>query len=209
MKYFILLLAATLFAFALPKKHIKVACVGDSITEGDGVAVQSKSSYPVVLDSILGKGYSVLNCGRSGATMLKKSDLPYWICTEFHNVFAFQPDIIVIKLGTNDSKTYNWNADAYRRDYQSMIDSFQTIATKPKIFIALPVPAFETKWGINDSTITKGVIPILRDLAQKNKLPVIDLYQALSNHAAYFPDKIHPNEAGARAIAVAVAEAIR
>jgi len=73
------------------KKEIKVACIGDSITEGAGIYWQSKSSYPVQLDSILGPGYSVLNCGRSGANMLKKSDLPYWICNEFSNVLLLNP----------------------------------------------------------------------------------------------------------------------
>ena len=209
MKYLFFFSILAILAFALPKKDLKIACVGDSITEGAGVRSQSKSSYPVVLDSLLGRGYTVLNCGRSGATMLKKSDLPYWICNELHNVFAFQPDLIVIKLGTNDSKYHNWNAAAYRNDYQAMIDSFQTMSSKPKIFIALPVPAFGIAWGINDSTITQGVIPILKELAQSNHLPVIDLYEALSPHAAQFPDKIHPNEAGARTIAAAVAAAIK
>ena len=72
-----------LLLFVSCSNKIKVACVGDSITEGFGLAWQSKTSYPVVLDSILGPNYSVLNLGRSATTLRKKGDFPYWSCKEF------------------------------------------------------------------------------------------------------------------------------
>ena len=190
------------------KQPVKIACIGDSITEGAGIHWQSKSSYPVQLDSILGDGFSVLNCGRSGANMLKKSDLPYWICNEFSNVFVFQPNVIVIKLGTNDSKPQNWNEANYAKDLQSMIDTLNTIPTKPRIYLCLPVPAYNHAWGINDSVIRAGVIPSIQKIAEKNKLTVIDLYKQLSNHVEFFPDSIHPNEAGAKAMAEVIAKII-
>jgi acyl-CoA thioesterase I len=190
-------------------KSVKVACIGDSITEGAGIYWQSKFSYPVQLDSILGPEYSVLNCGRSGANMLKKSDLPYWICNEFYNVFAFEPDVIIIKLGTNDSKPQNWNEENYVKDFQSMIDTLKTIPTQPRIYVCLPVPAYNNAWGIRDSVIRAGVIPSIEKVAKANNLTIIDLYKALSNHAEFFPDSIHPNEAGAKVMAEVVAKAIK
>jgi hypothetical protein len=85
-----------IFAFILVScsRDIKIACVGDSITEGFGLANQSRTAYPPRLDSILGTGYSVMNCGRSAATLQKKGDLPYWECKEFYDVFA----LILISL---------------------------------------------------------------------------------------------------------------
>jgi alpha-L-fucosidase 2 len=200
-KKIFLFVAVILMASCSGKKSVKVACIGDSITEGAGIYWQSKSSYPVQLDSILGPGYSVLNCGRSGANMLKKSDLPYWICNEFYNVFAFEPDVIVIKLGTNDSKPWNWNEDSYARDFQSLIDTLKTISTQPVIYVCLPAPAYNQAWGIRDSVIRAGVIPSIEKVAAINKISVIDLYKPLSNHTEYFPDGIHPNEAGAKVMA--------
>jgi alpha-L-fucosidase 2 len=191
-----------------PVSEIKIACVGNSITEGAGIEKQSNYSYPVFLDNILGAGYSVLNCGRSAATMLKNGNLPYWYTNEFSNVFAFQPDMIVIKLGTNDTKLSNWNQGNFMKDYQAMIDTFQTIPTKPKIFICLPVPVYEDKWTINDSTLQAGVLPAIRGVARANNLPLIDLFSALSNHPEYFPDGIHPDEKGAKLMAETVAKTI-
>lgn len=187
--------------FASCSKQIKVACVGDSITEGYGLTRQSKTAYPVVLDSILGPQYTVLNMGRSATTLRKKGDFPFWICKEFSNVFAFKPDIIIIQLGTNDTKPQNWQADAYKQDYQALIDTFKTIATNPEIYLCLPVPVFKTKWGINDSTIIHGVIPAIKTLALKNHISIIDLYHTMLDQGKYFPDGIHPNEKAAAVMA--------
>jgi len=184
---------------------IKVACIGDSITAGAGLENQSKTAYPTQLDSILGKDYSVLNCGRSAATLQKTGNLPYWNCKEFHNVFTYQPDIIIIKLGTNDSKPKNWNEENFEKDYQALIDTLLTIQNKPEIFVCLPVPAYRTVWGINDSTLTAGVIPVIKRIAKTNHLQIIDLYQAMGNQPENFPDGIHPNEKGAKKMAIIIA----
>lgn len=200
--YSLLIISAIAFASC---NITRVACVGDSITEGAGMVAQSKTAYPVILNTILGKKYEVLNNGRSGATMLKKGNLPYWNCKEFSNTFVYKPDIIVIKLGTNDTKPNNWRPDDYEKDYQAMIDTFKTISSHPKIYLCLPVPVFATKWGINDSTVVNGVIPTIEKLALKNNLPVINLYEGMKNQGANFPDNIHPNETGAKEMAKIVA----
>jgi alpha-L-fucosidase 2 len=187
----------------------KVVCVGDSITEGWGLENQSNTAYPAILDQILGPGYSVLNCGRSAATLQKSGDLPYWECKEFYDVFAYEPDIIVINLGTNDTKSHNWNYDGFLQDYQAIIDTFNTIPGKPKIFLCLPVPVFKTMWGINDSTITSFIIPVLKETASKNNLPLIDLYHPMLCQRNNFPDYIHPNELAAKKMAEIVAGKIK
>jgi acyl-CoA thioesterase I len=190
------------------KNEIRIACVGDSITEGYGLACQSKTAYPVLLDRILGNGFTVLNSGRSATTLRKGGDFPFWISKEFSNVFAFEPDIITIKLGTNDTKPYNWNAELFEKDYQSLIDTFSTMPGKPKLYLCLPVPVFKTVWGINDSTVVNGVIPVINKLAESNHLPVIDLYNPMLSEGANFPDSIHPNEQAVKKMAGIIAESI-
>ncbi len=188
---------------------IKVACVGDSITEGYGLAKQSETGYPVVLDKLLGEKYTVQNCGRSATTLQKEGDFPYWIAKEFSNVFAYNPNIIIIKLGTNDTKPRNWNAERYEKDYQSMIDTFRTISANPEIFLCYPAPVYYTHWGINDSTVTNFIIPIIDNLAEKNNLKIIDLYHGLSNQAENFPDGIHPTEPAVAEMAAIIADKIK
>ena len=198
-----------LLIFTSCSHNVKVACVGDSITEGYGLAWQSKTAYPVILDSLLGPDYSVLNLGRSATTLMKKGDFPYWSCKEFYDVFVYRPDIIVIQLGTNDTKTQNWNAESFYTDYQALIDTFKTIPTNPKIYVCLPVPVFKTKWTINDSTMTAGVIPAVEKIAEKNNLPVIDLYHQMQDQGKNFFDGIHPDEKGASIMAGIIAEDLK
>lgn len=189
-------------------KIVRVACIGDSITEGAGLKKQSVTSYPAVLDSILGTKYNVLNCGRSATTLQRNGDFSYWNSKEFTNTFVFRPSVIVVKLGSNDTKPQNWNAVNFEQDYQLLLDTLKTIPSNPKIFLCLPVPVYKTEWGINDSTLTNGVIPIIKKIAEKNKLTLIDLNSGLSNSKEYFPDNIHPNEGGAQKMASIVAQKI-
>lgn len=205
----ILLLLAFSTISCVQDAPIKVACVGDSITEGAGLKRQSETSFPFVLGDILGPEYSVMNCGRSGTTALKKSNFTYWKCKEIKNTLVYNPDIIVIKLGTNDTKASNWNEENYELDYQALIDTFNTIVPQPKIYLCLPVPAFKFKFNICDSTLVNGVIPALKRLASKNNLPIIDLHTAMQDYGSLYRDGIHPNEEGARLIAEYIAEELQ
>src|SRR5688500_2057324 len=87
---------------------VRVACVGDSITFGSGLKDRQTESYPAQLRAMLEKEqpgkWDVQNFGVSGTTLLKKGDRPYWDQKRFTAAKAFAPDIVVIKLGTNDSK---------------------------------------------------------------------------------------------------------
>ncbi len=184
-----------------------IACVGDSITAGSRHKKESVTAYPKVLNDLLGNAYSVVNLGRSGATALKNGNLPYWNCKEFSNVFAVHPDIITIKLGTNDSKPQNWNAQDFKESYQSLIDTFQTILPTPKLYLCLPVPVYDhSKFSINGEIVNQEVIPIIKTLAKENNLPIIDLYEPLIDKGNLVPDGVHPEEDGAKILAGIIAE---
>ncbi len=193
-------------------RKIRVACVGDSITYGAGVEDREKNNYPAVLGSLIGSSFEVRNFGRSGATLSKAGDLPYWTTDEFKAATAWAPDVVILKLGTNDTKPQNWKGqEAFRRDLEALLEHFRTLRNKPrtKVWVCLPVPVYGDQWGINDRTLEEGVIPVLMDTCQDRKVPVIDLNDALTGHPEMFPDKIHPNAAGAKLMALTVFQAIR
>jgi len=183
--------------------HIRVACVGDSITYGAAIRARAKNCYPKVLGNLLGKKYTVHNYGVNGATLLKKGDKPYWKLRAFEEATKFGPNVVIIMLGTNDTKPQNWGkaGDEYEADLRAMIAHFQKLSSNPSIYLCLPAPVYQTRWGINEKTVTGSVIPIIRKVAKDTKLPIVDLYQALSKKPEMFPDKIHPNAAGARVMA--------
>jgi lysophospholipase L1-like esterase/pimeloyl-ACP methyl ester carboxylesterase len=188
---------------------VKVACIGNSITYGSGIPDRPRDSYPSQLARMLGEKWIVRNFGVGGRTMLKKGDFPYWKEEAWAEVKAFQPDVVIIKLGTNDTKPQNWKfAREFLADYRAMVNELQSLPSAPRIFLCKPVPAYASRWGINDSIIVHGVIPAVEQLAAEKNLPVIDLYTALSAKASLFPDQIHPDAEGAGIIARTVFKAL-
>ncbi len=112
-----------------PAQAKLVACVGDSITYGSGIANPAQDSYPSQLQRILqhyDPSWKVQNFGVSGATLLTKGDLPYVNQTAYSSAQLCNPDIVVIMLGTNDSKPQNWQYKGdFVSDYETMIDVFR------------------------------------------------------------------------------------
>lgn len=201
------LLAVTMPAFAAEK--IKVACVGDSITAGAGVK-EARNRYPAQLQGLLGDGYEVNNYGNSGSTMLDDGDKPYKKQKSFTDAVAFAADIVVIKLGTNDSKPQNWSKkEGFVPSTKSLVEAFQKANPKAKIYLCFPVPVIaQGNYGINNEKVKGEIIPLIKQTAEEMRLPIIDLYAALDGKPELFPDRVHPNDAGATLIAKAVFEAI-
>lgn len=203
-------LTSWLRSFKAPRKDaVRVACIGNSITFGAGIKNRSRDSYPSVLARMLGDSYWVKNFGVSARTMLNKGDHPYMNEPAYKNALAFNPNIVVIKLGTNDSKSFNWKYKAdFMKDTQTMIDAFKGLPSQPKIYLCYPSKAYLTGDGINDDIISKEIIPMIKKLAKKNDLSVIDLHTAMDGMPELFPDRIHPNEKGAQVMAKAVYQSI-
>ena len=187
---------------ACTSEPVRVACVGDSITYGHGIKDRLHDAYPGVLSSMLGEKYDVRNFGVSGTTTMTGTDMPYVNEQAYKDALEFNPQIVTIKLGTNDSKPYNWKEqEHFKQDLKTLIESFRALPSKPKIWLCLPVPAYGHAWSINDSVIYNGVIPYIREVAQEEDLLLIDLNTPFQGKRQYFPDTIHPNEEGERMIA--------
>lgn len=204
-------LSAWLRSFKAPRKDaIRVACVGNSITFGAGVKNRTRDSYPSVLGRLMGDRYWVKNFGVSGRTLMNKGDRPYMKEAAYKQALAFNPNIVIIKLGTNDSKSFNWKYKAdFTNDLQTLIDAFKALPAQPKIYLCYPSKAYMAEESINDDIISKEIIPMIKKVAKKHNLPVIDLHTAMDGKPELFPDRIHPNEEGAKVMAKAVYEAIK
>lgn len=208
-KNVLLLLLTFTLNIALAQQKIKVACIGNSITAGSGIKNQN-DYYPSQLQRLLGDGYEVGNFGVSGRTLLRKGDRPYWKEKAFSDVKEFMPDIIIIKLGTNDSKPQNWKySSEFEQDYEDFINEFKNLASKPQIFLCYPIPVVKDNWGITDSIVKKEVIPRIKSVAKAEKLKTINLYKSLKGFDKHIPDGVHPDEVGAAQIAQSVYKAIR
>ena len=99
--------------------------------------------------------------------------------------------------------------EPYWDPMQFMIDEYSALPSKPKIFLVYPVKVFKNNFGISDSLVQNGVIPLIRKVARKNKLQTIDLYSAFENKGnLMISDGIHPNREGAKVMAEVIGKAI-
>lgn len=200
-------LKAWLATIAAPREQaLRVACIGNSITDGMGIDMSEVYGYPAVLQRLLGKNYNVKNFGVSARTLMNKGDLPYMKEQAWVDAQAFLPNIVVIKLGTNDSKDYNWIHGAdYGADLQKMVDTLRALPSKPQIYVCSPIPAARI-WGISDSVIVNGEIPAIKRVVKKNKLAYIDLHTEFKPTEGLMQrDGIHPTDKGAAQLAKIIA----
>ncbi|WNH12356.1 GDSL-type esterase/lipase family protein [Thalassobellus suaedae] len=200
-KLILLFLITTNTLFA----QIKVSCVGNSITEG----WNGNPSYVPILQKLLGANYIVKNNGKSGATILNKGNKPYCKQEAFLRALNDNADIITILLGTNDTKSQNWDkySSDFKSDYVALIDTLQSTNRNAKIFLVIPVPACRGNFGIRNDILNLE-IPIIKQIAKEKGLPIIDANTPLLESCNYFNDGVHPNAEGANAIALLLYQSI-
>jgi lysophospholipase L1-like esterase len=188
-------------------QDMKVACVGDSITAG--------GSWCAYAESSLGSGYTAESFGVSGTTLLEGvGQRSFRSSNRYEPSRDFAPNIVVIMLGTNDSMPRNWNAgkDHFVKDYEALIDSYTSLASKPTVFLSTAPPASDdNQFSISGMTIEKEINPLIKQVAMTKMCPVVDVWAAFGGDVEKLDsfDGVHPGDAGQKVIGEAVAKAIK
>ena len=61
-------------------------------------------------------------------------------------------------LGTNDARTYNWDEESYKEDMIEMVEAFQNMTSKPKVYVMIP-PAMYQKYKDIEPHIVNEYLP--------------------------------------------------
>jgi len=208
---------------------LTIACVGDSITYGDGVKeTREVDSYPARLQALFYEaGYdrdddrvSVINYGVCGKTLMSTGDKPYSAAEEYRESLKAAADIYILMLGTNDAKPFNWSEKVFEEELPAFWKEYekaQTGAGKPVCLVVMKPPCvFEVEgemypYGISGKILKDYVNPhfdaALEEMREDGLIPV-DLNELTCDHPEWFPDGVHPNAEGNQAIAQAVYDAI-
>ena len=191
---------------------IRVACIGDSITWGFTLLNPWKQSYPALLQEKLGEEYEVRNFGYNDASARFDADTPYVKKRVYRESLAWNPDIVLLMLGTNDTKKRNWDPEVFRRDYRRIVESYLALSSHPRVVLIAPIRIFLPLGlpllGLYPETMEEGVRPAIREMAADMGLELIDL-QDLFTDSSYCRDGIHPQKAGARMLADAIYAGVR
>ena len=158
---------------------LKIACIGDSLTEGIG----GEKSYPEVIAELL-PGATVLNYGIGGSTIgsgYSGSSAPM---VDRYTEIPRDVDVIVVCGGVNDSfvvdyETFGETGESYSAEVAELLKGLLRDYPHAKIFCLIPmaVRAFDDVKAQNPNLLTQQVFRreiILRSLAYN--IEVIDLY---------------------------------
>lgn len=195
------------------ENQIRVACVGDSITYGFMVGNRRRNSYPAVLNSLLGENYCVNNFAYTNRTAIKSGDYPLTNEKIYRKSLDFKPDIVVILLGTNDSKENNWNEEKFVADYCEIVEDYLSLERKPKVFLLIPPPLFEVHgkvlYKLRKEVVEKEIIPAVRRIAEIKGVGCIDAFSVFIEKNNLFADGVHPNAKGCKLLAQTVYKALK
>ena len=167
-------------------KKTRVACVGDSITA-------TPFNYPTALQALLGNDYVVENFGVGGTTMFRHSDAAYAKQDAFTKATEFNPEIVIVALGTNDTDSKYWPQfkQEFAADTKAMLDHFAALPTHPRLFVCLPAPVYGGYATVEQNL--REALPLLVKEAKAAKATVIDLHTALQDYPELYADGCHPD----------------
>ena len=192
-------MASVTQSFVLPK-IVKVACIGDSITE--------RSGYPFKLQLLLGSNYNVVNFGVSGSTASVNSNISYMNQAAFQRALDFKPDFVIVMLGTNDANRATCNDTDISDDYLQIVTAFQSLQSNPEIVAVDSPPIYSNYSGYNNTYLATNIIPRINVVADEMSIPTVDMYDTM-NSAGYFADGIHPNDNGSTVLAGTLYDAVQ
>lgn len=180
---------------------MNIVCLGDSITSGFKLPVQATGSFPSQLEKMSGNKWKITNAGVTGATALKKGDIPIWTSHVFSSIKKTKPDVVVLMLGTNDAKDINWpHISSFAADYSEIVKLIKDLPGPPEVFLCSvpPVEGFN-RLGISDDRVTELTRQV-RKIAEATKTHYVDVTSPLAGKPQLFLDGLHPNQQGAKKI---------
>ena len=207
----------------------KVACIGDSLTLGVGgtdfLSFENgtkypygsskddgwiEDSYPAKLSELLGYKYEVRNFGVGSSSLMSASNIPWTTTKQYNASIEWNPDVVIIMLGTNDSIPSNWQyKDQYLKDYIDLINTYKALPSNPDVYVALSLATNLTPGsdyvGITEEVILNEIIPLQIAAAKETGAYIIDTFSVNSeNKAELYYDGVHPNGKGYANVAAKV-----
>lgn len=190
----------------------KIACIGDSITWGFTIVNRRKNSYPALLQERLGPDYEVRNFGYNDASARFDADTPYVKKGVYKESLDWNPDVVLLMLGTNDTKKCNWDPEIFRKDYRRIVESYMKLPAEPRVILIAPIQIFQPLHipilGLYSDTMEDGVRPAIREIASDMGLELIDLVNLFTD-SKYMIDGVHPQREGARMLEEAIFSSIK
>ena len=198
-----------------PSGTLRVALLGDSITLGQ---MCNSGGYGKYLAPALGaRHYQLASFANNGLSMLRFN--PFVLTQLWTDARAFDAEVYIVLLGTNDASPAWWDEAAYVEVYGAMLATLRAQPAAPIVFVVAPPPYFSSQIpGFpNNVSVLNEVLPLrtLPAFCAAQGAPLINVFSALGGGnlsgfpvEKYFCDGIHPWPAGSELIARVVYKAL-
>lgn len=185
------------FLSASPARALTVLCLGDSLTEGFGVA--KDEAWPAVAEKILRQkrhDVSMVNAGISGSTTASGPSRIAW-----HLKSKQKFDWMFLALGANDGLR-GQDVVAAKKNLAKTVQAAMDGGIKKTLIAGMKVP---TNYG---AAYAKSFSEIFPTLAKERKAPLLPflLDGVAAKPDLNLPDGIHPNAAGHKIVGERVAK---
>ncbi|MCA9174006.1 MAG: hypothetical protein KDB14_05915 [Planctomycetales bacterium] len=188
-------------------KPVRVVCFGDSVT-GVYYHTGSRRAYTdllkLALDRYCGAECEAINAGISGHTTVNA------LARIEQDVLAKQPDVVTVMFGLNDMARVP--LETYRENLREIVARCRAVGAE--VVLATPNNVLTTSGRPTEKL--RQYCQVVREVSQELSTGLCDCYQAFDairagsedRWSALMSDAIHPNLAGHRQIAVALASSI-
>ena len=190
----LVVLVAVLGAGGTEERGIAIVCLGDSLTEGFGVAPEH--SWPSLIhDRLIGDhpDVRIINAGISGATSASAV-----ACLRWH--LRARPEIRILELGANDGLR-GVETEATRKNLRDAIE----LAKENGVKVLLAGMKLPPNYGPEYTERFERIFPELAEEMQVALIPFL-LEGVAGDPSLNLPDRIHPNARGYERVAENVLE---
>ena len=112
--------------------EIRIACVGDKHYLRAGIQDREKYAYPAQLSLV---GTPICRENLPQRCHRQSQRRPSHRTTEYQELEKFQPEVVILMLGTNDTKPQNWKGrEVFEQEYRSLIAGIRDLKSRPKIW---------------------------------------------------------------------------
>eukprot|EP00316_Scyphosphaera_apsteinii_P013418 CAMPEP_0119304106 /NCGR_PEP_ID=MMETSP1333-20130426/5412_1 /TAXON_ID=418940 /ORGANISM="Scyphosphaera apsteinii, Strain RCC1455" /LENGTH=211 /DNA_ID=CAMNT_0007306927 /DNA_START=143 /DNA_END=778 /DNA_ORIENTATION=+ len=197
-------------------KPVKIAAVGDSITQGGWCNVTRP--WPALLQEKLGPSFDVQNFGQNGKTVQKGTGISYWDSEILEKALTYAADVVFVMLGTNDARPWLWNSTRFERDLTSLFYLFrernERNGASTTVIAVIPPPLWtEVAYGISAKIVNSELPRRIRAVGTHMSVPVVssrESFKALDVSIVDVScDGCHPSDFGQMLIAKSLMNFLR